>query len=376
MSHRVLHFDTVIVGAGLVGLGVAQRLSREGRRVLVVEARERPAQVTSSRNSQVLHAGLYYPQGSLKARLCLRGNGSLARWCQTHDVPFRRVGKLIVATAPEEEGALARLLAQGQANGVPGLEAVDAAFVKRLEPEVRASAALWSPSTGILDVHAFAQSLWTVAVEQGATVALRHRFVAGARSPAGYSLRVVDPQGETVEVECRAVVNAAGLHADTVAATFGLDVDALGYRQHWVKGRYFRVRAPGRVKHLVYPVPLPGLAGLGIHVTIGLDGEVKLGPDVQLLAQRVEDYSVPEDAAEPFYVGAVRYLPWLTRELLAPDQAGLRPKLTLPGEAARDFVIAEEGARGLPGLITLAGLESPGLTATLEIAEEVWRLLT
>lgn len=178
-----------------------------------------------------------------------------------------------------------------------------------------------------------------------------------------------------MEIECLSVVNAAGLHADTVAEAFGLGVDALGYRQHWVKGRYFRVRAPGRVTHLVYPVPLPGLAGLGLHVTVGLGGEVKLGPDVEFLAQRVEDYAVPEEAAESFYAGAVRYLPWLTRELLAPDQAGVRPKLSQPGEPARDFVIAEEGARGLPGLITLAGMESPGMTATLEIAEEVRSLL-
>jgi L-2-hydroxyglutarate oxidase LhgO len=372
----VLHFETVIIGAGLIGLGVAERLSREGRTVLLLEERERPAQVTSSRNSQVLHAGLYYPPGSLKARLCLRGNASLAQWCQGHAVPLRRVGKLIVATAAEDEGALQGLLEQARANGVPGIQSVDAQFVEQLEPELRATAALWSPSTGILDVHAFAQSLWTAAVEQGATVALRHRFVHGARAGAGYRVRLVDPQGEAVNVECRCVVNAAGLHADTVAACFGLDVDALGYRQHWVKGRYFRVRAPGRVTHLVYPVPLSGLAGLGIHVTVGLDGEVKLGPDVELLSQRVEDYAVPEEAAERFFAGAVRYLPWLTRELLSADQAGIRPKLSRPGEPARDFVIAQESARGLPGLITLAGMESPGLTATLEIANEVHALLS
>ena len=372
----MLHFETVVIGAGLLGLGVAERLSRESRTVLLVEVRERPAQVTSSRNSQVLHAALYYPQGSLKARLCLRGNTSLAQWCEAHAVPLKRVGKLIVATAAAEEGALTRLLEQARANGVPGIEAVDAGFVKRLEPEVRASAALWSPSTGILDVHALAQSLWTAAEDQGATVALRHRFVRGGRVGAGYQLHLVDPQGDPIEVECSSVVNAAGLHADTVAESWGLDVEKLGYRQHWVKGRYFRVRAPGRVKHLVYPVPLPGLAGLGIHVTVGLDGEVKLGPDVEPLAQRVEDYAVPEEAAERFFAGAVRYLPWLTRELLSPDQAGIRPKLSRPGEPARDFVIAEESARGLPGLITLAGMESPGLTATLEIADEVHTLLT
>ena len=371
-----MHFETVIIGAGLLGLGVAERSARDGREVLVVEARERPAQVTSSRNSQVLHAALYYPQGSLKARLCLRGNVSLGQWCEAHAVPLKRVGKLIVATAPDEEGALTRVLEQARTNGVPGIEAVDAAFVKRLEPEVCASAALWSPSTGIVDVHALAQSLWTAAVDQGATVALRHRFVRGERSVNGYRLHLVDPQGEPVEIGCRSVVNAAGLHADTVAASFGLDVEALGYRQHWVKGRYFRVRAPGRVTHLVYPVPLPGLAGLGIHVTVGLDGEVKLGPDVEPLAQRVEDYVVPEEAAERFFAGAVRYLPWLTRELLSADQAGIRPKLSRPGEPARDFVIAEESARGLPGLITLAGMESPGLTATLEIANEVHSLLS
>lgn len=370
-----MRFDTVVIGAGLIGLAVAERLTREGRHLLLLEARERPAQVTSSRNSQVLHAAIYYPPGSLKARLCLRGNRSLGQWCEAHGVALRRVGKLIVATAADEEPALERLLAAGQTNGVPGLEAVDAAFVKRLEPEVHATAALWSPTTGILDVHALAQSLWRAAEQQGATVALRHRFVGGACVDGGYRVRVEGPDGAPLEVRCDSVVNAAGLHADSIASAFGLDIDALGYRQHWVKGRYFRVRAPGRVKHLVYPVPLAGLAGLGTHVTVGLDGEVKLGPDVQLLGERVEDYAVPEDAAGTFLAGARRFLPWLTEALLAPDQAGIRPKLSRPGEPARDFVIAEESAHGLPRLITLAGLESPGVTACLELAAEVQRLL-
>lgn len=370
-----MRFDTTVLGAGLIGLAVAQALARAGRTVLLVETLSRPAQVTSSRNSQVLHAAIYYPAESWKARLCLRGTVSLPAWCEAHGVPHRRVGKLIVATDAQQEEELGRLLAQGRANGVPHLEPVDAAFVKRLEPDVRATAALWSPDTGILDAHALAASFLQEATDHGATLALRHHFEHGERAATGYRLWLRGPEGEAMSVDSLTVVNAAGLHADTVAQAFGLDLDALGYRQHWVKGRYCRVKARGRVTHLVYPVPGRGLAGLGVHLTVGLDGDVRLGPDVEPLEERREDYSVPESLASLFQAAAVAYLPWLTAEDLAPDQAGIRPKLSRPGEASRDFVIAEETAQGLPGLVTLAGLESPGLTASLEVAEEVARLI-
>lgn len=364
----------MVVGAGLVGLAVAERLSRPGRAVVVLERHDAALQETSSRNSQVIHAGLYYPASSWKARLCVPGNRSLHSWCEAHGVPHRRVGKLVVATGADELPALERLLAQGRANGVPGLELVGPDFVRAQEPEVRAAAALWVPSSGIVDVHALADSLLAEARARGATFAFRHRVVGLERRGGRWALTVEGPDGAPVQLTARLVVNAAGLDCDTVAALAGLDVDAAGYRLRWVKGHYFRLKARGRVRHLVYPVPAAHLAGLGVHLTVGLDGEVKLGPDVLELPDRRVDYSVPDELRARFVAAAQRFLPWVTAELVEPDQAGIRPKLSRPGEPFRDFVIAEESARGLPGLVNLIGIESPGLTCALELAHEVYRV--
>ncbi len=366
-----MHTQTLVVGAGVVGLAVTQRLARGGREVLCLEARERPAQVTSARNSGVLHAALYYPTGSLKARLCLAGNAALGRFCAAHDVPLKRVGKLIVATAPEEEVHLERLLAQARANGVTGVSQLDGAQVRRLEPHVHATAGLLSEATGILDVHALCEALERAGKDAGATLALQHRVLGGERVDGRWRVRVATPDGATTTVDADEVVLAGGLHADTLAAAFGLDVDALGLRQHWVKGRYCRVQGGRPVSRLVYPVPAPQLAGLGVHLTLELDGGLKLGPDVVAQPDRVEDYSVPDEVVSAFHAGAVRYLPWLKVEQLSPDQAGLRPKLSRVGEPFRDFAIAGEAEHGQPGLVALAGLESPGLTACLPLAEEV-----
>jgi L-2-hydroxyglutarate oxidase LhgO len=370
-----MRFDSLVVGAGVVGLAVARRLARAGQSVLVVERHERAIQETSSRNSQVLHAGLYYPRESLKARLCVRGNASLAAYCEAKGVPFARTGKLIVATEAAEEPELDRLLAQGRANGVPGLSRIDGARVAALEPQVRAVSALMSASTGALDVHGLAAALEAEAKDAGATFAWRHRVRAGAREGDAYRLELEVPEGGTLPVHAARVVNAAGLDADVTAAALGLDVDAAGYRLHWAKGRYARVRLRGPVRHHVYPVPAKHLAGLGVHLTVGLDGDARLGPDVQFLSERRQDYAVDESILPAFHQAARRYLPALELSQLSVDQAGIRPKLSGPGEPFRDFVVAEESARGLPGVVSLIGIESPGLTCCLELAEEVARLL-
>ncbi len=370
-----LNAGTVVIGAGVVGLAVAERLSRTRPDVLVLERHGAPGTETSSRNSQVLHAGLYYPLGSWKARLCVRANAALPGWCAAHGVPVERVGKLIVATSPEELGELDRLLAQGRANGVARLERVDAGFVRAREPLVRAEAALWSPDSGVLDAHALVRSLQAEATERGATIAFKHRLKHVERGPGVYRLQLEGPGGEPIELAAGAVVNAAGLEADAVAALAGIDVDAAGYRQHYVKGSYFRVRAPGPVRHLVYPVPAKHLAGLGVHLTVGLDGDLRLGPDVEPQPGRGTDYAVDEARRDAFATGAARYLPWLKPEHLTADQSGIRPKLSRPGEPFRDFVIAEESARGLPRWVNLLGIESPGLTCTMELAAEVAALL-
>ena len=368
--------DVVVVGAGAVGLACAAELARSGRSVVLVERHGTAGQETSSRNSQVVHAGIYYPSGSLKAELCVRGNRSLSAWCEAHDVPFRRIGKYLLAVEAEEERRLAEVAAQGRSNGALLLE-VPLAQLRAEEPRVRAAAAVWSPTTGILDVHGLFRSLAVAAEAHGASFAYRHVLRAAQRAGDGYDLAFAGPDGEEVTLSASRVVNAAGLDSDTVAALPGLDVAAAGYRLHWARGHYFRIR-PGKrgvARHLLYPVHPEGAAGLGVHVTVDLDGELKLGPDLEWLSERRQDYAVREELSVDFLRAARRFLPYLEEGDLSPDQSGIRPRLAGPGEPFRDFVVAEESARGLPGWVNLVGIESPGLTCCLELAERVRELL-
>jgi L-2-hydroxyglutarate oxidase LhgO len=359
--------DVVVIGAGVVGLACAEALARSGRSVLVVERHEGFGRETSSRNSQVIHAGMYYPTGSLKAELCVRGNRTLRAWCEKRQVPFRMIGKYIVAVEPAEEPALEAILRRGHANGVDGLAPAAP------PPNVTASLALFSPDSGIVDSHALMASLLAEAQRHGCDFAWRHALVA---VEPGWTLALADAAGNRSTLTAGAVVNAGGLRADEVAALAGFDVDALGYRQRFVKGSYFRIRAArsALVHHLIYPVPPADLAGLGIHLTVELDGALRLGPDVQPIERAAERYDVTESLAQPFFAAASRYLRWLTPDDLSPDQSGIRPKLARPGEVA-DFVIREESANGHPRWVNLLGIESPGLTACLEIAARVVALL-
>lgn len=366
--------DVVIIGAGVVGLACAERLSRDGREVLVLERHPAFGRETSSRNSGVIHAGMYYPTGSLKARLCVPGNRSLYAWCEERRVPFARTGKYIVATSAEDEAILAGILARGRANGVAGLEPVTGAAIAEAEPNVIATAGLWSPDTGIVDVHALMASLFEAARARGAVFAWRHAVTGIEPGGGGYRMRVVGPGGEPLAVNARAVVNAAGLACDELAAMTGIDVDAVGYRLTYVRGLYFRIGRRGLVRRLIYPVPPADLRGLGVHVTLDLDGGLRLGPNAEVLRDRSLDYGVPESAAPAFFEAASRYLRGLRPEDLTPDQAGIRPKL-LAGSGPSDFVIAEEAARGLPGWVNLVGIESPGLTCCIEIGARVAELL-
>lgn len=369
--------DVVVVGAGAVGLACAAELSAAGLAVVVAERHAAPAQETTSRNSQVVHAGIYYAPGSLKARLCLAGNRSLAAFCEARGVAFRRVGKWLLALTPEEEPRLAEVVAGGRGNGVV-LEEASLARFRREEPHVSAVAAVFSPSTGILDVHGLCRALRGNAEENGATFAFRHALKAAEPVRGGYELVFDDPAGGEARITAARVVNAAGLDADVVAAMPGLDVDAAGYRQIWTKGSYFRVRSSRRrlARRLLYPVMPHGYGSvLGIHLTVDLDGELKLGPDVEPLAERRQDYAVDEGRRGAFLAAARRYLPTLAEEDLSPDQSGIRARLQAIGAPFRDFVVAEESARGLPGWVDLVGIESPGLTSCLEIAREVRRLV-
>ena len=362
--------DVIVIGAGVVGLACARELAARDREVVLIERHERFGVETSSRNSEVIHAGIYYPPGSLKARLCVRGNRSLYAWCESHRVPHSRLGKLIVATSAEEEPKLDQILRQAVENGVTSLQRYAPNQVRRIEPHVRATHALWSPDTGIVDSHQLMASLLADAESRGCTVAWRHEIVGAERSAGGYRV-TARSNGETTTLEARTVVNSAGLDADLVAALPGLEVAAAGYQLHYARGHYFRVHPRKRhlASHLIYPAPHP--THLGIHVTLDLAGGVRLGPDLQYLPDRRQDYDVPENLRRTFLAAVSRYLEGLDADDLSPDLAGIRPKLQGPGGAFRDFVIQEESARGLPGWVNLVGIESPGLTCCLEIADLV-----
>jgi L-2-hydroxyglutarate oxidase LhgO len=365
--------DALVVGGGVVGLACGAALARRGRRVVVLERHGGLARETTSRNSGVIHAGIYYPAGSLKAELCVEGRDRLYERCAREGIPHRAFGKVIVATNDAEVRVLEDLLAKGRANGAPGLALVSGAEVVRREPCVRAVAGLLSPRTGIVDAHAFCLSLAAELEREGGALLLHNTLESIERSAAGFRVSARADGEDSASVECGAVVNAAGLSADRVAALAGIDVDAAGYRQHPCKGDYFALApsAPLRFSGLVYPVH--GAAGLGVHVTLDLGGRVRFGPDAHYV--EAIDYAIDPRKAAAFAEAAGRYLPGLRAEWLTPDQAGIRPKLQAPGQAFRDFVVAEESARGLPGLVNLIGIESPGLTASLAIAERVAALL-
>jgi L-2-hydroxyglutarate oxidase LhgO len=369
--------DTTVIGAGVVGLAVAARCSRSRKNVFVIERNDRFGQETSSRSSEVVHAGIYYPPRSLKARLCVEGRQRLYALCEAKRIPFRRCGKLIVATDKAEEEMLAAIDAKARANGVDDLRFLSGSQVARMEASVRAVSALFSPSTGVVHSHRLMRHL--AAQAQKNKVHFVYRCEVEKIDPLGgprYRLTVRYRDGDTEKFTTRHLVNCAGLESDRIAAAAGIDVKAHRYEQYFWKGEYFSVAlAPGALDHLVYPVPLPHNEGLGIHATIDMSGRVKLGPNAIFLPQRTHDYTVDGAHGQDFFAAASRYLEGLTLGDLAPDYAGIRPKLQKPGDAVRDFVISEESDKGLPGLVNLIGIESPGLTASLAIAEHVARLI-
>ncbi len=366
--------DAVVVGAGVVGLAVARALALAGREVVLLEAAAAIGTGTSSRNSEVIHAGLYYPPGSLKARLCVRGRELLYAYCATHGVAHRRCGKLIVATDSSQEPALRSLRQRAEACGVRDLQWLDAAQAQTLEPALRCTAALLSPSTGIVDSHGLMLSLQGEAEANGAMLALKSPLQRLRRVANGFELEV---GGDApMRLHARAVVNSAGLHAVQLALRFeGLPAMALP-PAHWARGHYFACPGKPAFSRLIYP--MPDEAGLGVHVTLDLGGQMRFGPDVQWIALAepgAEDYHVAAERAAPFAEAIRRYWPALPDGVLQPAYAGIRPKISGPGEAAADFVIQGPAEHRAAGLVNLFGIESPGLTASLAIAEQVAGLL-
>lgn len=366
--------DVIIIGAGVVGLAVAAALTEKfpDRDIVVLERHDKFGQDTSSRNSEVIHAGMYYPTGSLKAKLCVEGNRLLYEFCAAHGVPHQRLGKLIIARNDGEIPLIAEILKQGQANGVEGLTLLDKDEVAKLEPHITAVAAVYSPATGIIDSHRLMARLEQQAVQGGVMLAYRNRVVRIEREDSGYNVTFMGPDGQEDALACRWLVNCAGLYADQVAAMAGIDVAAAGYKIYPVKGEYFSlpISKSKLLSHLVYPPPLKALKGLGTHVTKSLDGRARLGPNAFYIDGR-EDYNVDETHRDEFYRAAKSYLPFLTPDDLQPDMAGIRPKIQAPDAPVADFVVRHEADRGLPGFINMVGIESPGLTCCLSLARMV-----
>ncbi len=363
--------DCVVVGAGVVGLAVARRLARTGREVVILEAADAIGTGTSSRNSEVIHAGIYYPTGSVRARLCVAGRDALYAYCQEHGVAHSRVGKLIVATEEAQLPRLDAIRAQAAANGVDDLRAITAAEAMAMEPALRCVGALLSPSTGIIDSHGLMLALQGDAEEAGAMLALLSPLERAHRTSDGFELEVGG--AEPMRIACSTLVNAAGLGAWTVARGLeGFPADRIPPRV-LAKGNYYALgqgRSP--FSRLVYPVPVEG--GLGVHLTLDLAGQARFGPDVEWLAPETYDridYAVDPRRADAFYGEVRRYWPGLPDGALVPAYAGVRPKLSGPGQPQADFLIQGPEAHGLPGLVTLFGIESPGLTSCLAIADAV-----
>jgi L-2-hydroxyglutarate oxidase LhgO len=363
-----LELDAVVIGAGVVGLAVARALSRSGREVTLVEREPRLGAHASSRNSEVIHAGLYYPTGSLKAELCVAGRRALYAYCEEASVEHARLGKIILATRDEEIPALERILTQARANGVDDVALLDAAEVRDLEPEVRAVCGLYSPSTGIVDSDGLMHAYRRDAVAAGAQVLVSTPVLAGRVESGGLTLELGG--SDPVTARCRTLVNAAGLFAPSVSRSLeGADPSSIP-AGHYAKGHYFVLSGRSPFRHLVYPIPTPG--GLGVHVTLDLAGRARFGPDV--LWVDTVDYTFDETRAASFYDAVRSYYPALADGSLQPGYTGIRAKLGPAGSPARDFVIEGPDAHGVPGLVALYGIESPGLTASIAIAEHVLAL--
>ncbi len=369
--------DALVIGAGVVGLAVGRALARDGRETIVVDAAGGIGQGVSSRNSEVIHAGLYYAPGSLKARLCVRGKDLLYAFCASHGVPHSACGKLVVATAPAQHAALDKLARRAAANGVL-VEAWSAARTQALEPELACTAALWSPSTGMVDSHALMLALQGSMEAAGGTLALQSKVVAvqAGVSPGTTMVVRLDADGSSFEIEAGVVVNSAGLHACDLARRFeGLEPDYVP-QPRYAKGSYFTLPGKAPFRHLVYPAPVD--AWLGVHVTLDLGGQLKFGPDLEWLDVATPediDYTVDPARAAPFEAAIRRYWPALPAGALQPGYSGVRPKIHGPESPAPDFRIDGPAVHGIQGLVNLFGIESPGLTSSLAIAEHVLALL-
>ncbi len=364
--------QTVIIGAGVVGLACARALAKAGREVLIIERHDAIGTETSARNSEVIHAGIYYPQNSLKARFCVAGRDMLYRYCAENGIDHKRTGKLIVATHDDQIPALRDIEKRARENGVHDLVWLDGHDAIAREPALNCVAALESPSTGIIDSHQLMVTLLGEAEANGATLALNTDVVAAKFENGIFAIETRDRDGQEMSLTCAELLIAGGLHSQTLAHNFtGLPEQSIP-PQHYARGCYFTLSGKAPFSTLIYPAPEQ--AGLGIHLTLDLGGQARFGPDVTWVEE--PNYDVPEEKRAGFAAAIRKYYPALDENALQTGYAGVRPKIQAPGEAARDFLISDREAHGIDGLVILYGIESPGLTACLAIADHVENVLS
>ena len=362
MTERV---ECVVIGAGVVGLAVARALALSGREVWVLEAADGIGTGASSRNSEVIHAGIYYPTGSLKARFCVEGKAMLYEYCQERGIAHRRLGKLIVASDEKELSVLAGIKAKAAQNGVTDLEFLSEAEARAMEPALRVAGALFSPSTGIIDSHALMIGYQGDTENAGGAVVFHAPVLGGQVQKGGFLLRIGG--AEPMELACDVLVNAVGLHAPDIAGRIeGIPPETIP-RKYYCKGSYYSLPGRAPFRHLIYPVPEK--AGLGVHLTLDLGGQARFGPDTQWVEE--EEYDVDIRRADVFYAAIRRYWPDLPDGALSPGYAGIRPKISGPTEPNADFLVSGPAAHGIGGLVNLFGIESPGLTASMALGAHV-----
>ncbi len=361
-----IEIEIAIIGAGVVGLAIAAELARSGKSIFVFERNSSYGQETSSRNSEVIHTGIYYPEDFLKTKLCVEGNRLLYELCQKHNIPHKKTGKIIFAVTEDEIPKLEQIYEQASRNGVTDLEILSRTDIKGLEPSIECRAGILSPSTGIIDSHSLMNHFHKQAIQNSAELLFETQVVGLDRAGDGWRVSIRERDGVS-ELLARIVINCAGLHADKVARLAG--IDRSDYKLHYCKGEYFSLCSKWRnaINHLVYPTPKS--AGLGVHATLSLDGMIRLGPSARYTDEI--EYAVDNLQKDIFYQSAKKFLPQLEIDDLQPDCAGIRPKLHGPADAFRDFVIVHEEQEGYEGLINLIGIESPGLTASPAIAKYV-----
>lgn len=390
MSIEPMVTDVCVIGAGVIGCAVARELRTHGLSVLVVDAYPKQGMGVTARNSEVIHAGLYYPTDSLKARFCVEGRELLYPFAKDNDIAHQKTGKILLATSPEEEEKLELIRQQAEQNGVEGLSYLSSAELAQKEPSVKARTALFCPESGIVSAHELCDCLQRFAQNDGAEFVFKTAVTSIVREAGCWKLTtdtVVGPsasngtlgpslelRAEPYAVQAATVINCAGLHSDWIASLAGIDIVEAKYQLHWVKGDYYALSPAWskRFSHLIYPIP--EARGLGVHVTLDVAGQARLGPDA-IDIERIENYQVDESRGEVFFEAAKKYLPELTPDALSPSMSGIRPKASAANEPRRDFIIAEETERGLPGLINTIGIDSPGLTASLAIAKYVATLI-